>query len=538
MGVFDNISAEDFLKFIRYDRFDVENYGKRQEVMKKVYFIIFIIYTVIGVFSLLSFIHLRNWYIIKQRSFGLTLINGISAFFCGFLTLMVQFVNIPCGFNLYVSNVISPFYNALFLSRSLRVVLLYRFNIFKVTAIKRRNYKRLRESFGGDSEPNYYLPKIYKRVNNIIYTVVAIPTIIALIITIIIHSYNYDSCRFYAEGNATELLKKNNSGKMFMVAQYAGIVMAIAMCIMFIFICRIKDNSKYGVKFECLSTIILIVVLTILNSFLNSSLQGVIGEYNGILRSPQFDNMPMEAIVNGVLAEKTDYKKPNILYLIYEYTKGGRVLFCIISMYMIFSSIILPCIKCYKSKREKNRYFHEPTSSIQYFYKVLNSPPLIEELKTIAIKEYSVENVLFWENYQVLQKMIYRYQIEFKKAERIGNPRLISQYDFEGYYQQQMQTFSVSSMDDYSYDPNMPVPREIMPYYINFYKTFIDSLGPASVNISGATIKHIYNEMCTYPTIGMFDNAKNEIVEMMYSSIFPILLRQNRKQLRNNIINY
>jgi len=287
-----------------------------------------------------------------------------------------------------------------------------------------------------------------------------------------------------------------------------------------------------------LSTIILIVVITIFNAFLNSALQGIIGKYNGMLRSPQFQNMPMEALVNGVLSKENDYKKPNILYIIFDYTKGGRVLFCIITMYMIFSSIVLPCIKCYKSKREKNRYFHEPTSSIQYFYKVLNSPPLIEELKTIAIKEYSVENVLFWENYQVLQKMIYRYQIEFKKAERIGNPRLISQYDFEGYYQQQMQTFSVSSMDDYSYDPNMPVPREIMPYYINFYKTFIDSLGPASVNISGATIKHIYNEMCTYPTIGMFDNAKNEIVEMMYSSIFPILLRQNRKQLRNNIINY
>ncbi|ORX45452.1 hypothetical protein BCR36DRAFT_299500 [Piromyces finnis] len=236
---------------------------------------------------------------------------------------------------------------------------------------------------------------------------------------------------------------------------------------------------------------------------------------------------------------KQNYKLPKKIYtIIFDYTKGGRVLFSIISCYMLFSSIILPIIKCYNSKKEKNKYFHEPTSSIQYFYKVLNSPPLIEELKSIAIKEFSVENVLFWENYQILQKMVYRYQIEFKKAERIGNPRLVSQYDFEGYYQQQLQTFSVSSMDEYSYDPNMPVPRELMTYYISFYHTFIDSLGPASVNISGSTIKQIYGEMCSYPTIGMFDNAKNEIVEMMYSSIFPILLRQNRKQMNNITIRY
>jgi len=172
---------------------------------------------------------------------------------------------------------------------------------------------------------------------------------------------------------------------------------------------------------------------------------------------------------------------------------------------------------------------------MQYFYKVLNSPPLVEELKSIAIKEFSVENVLFWENYQVLQKMVYRYQIELKKAERYGDYRLISLYDFEGYYQQQVQSFSVSSMDDYSYDPYHPVPREILPYYIIFYQTFINSLSPSAVNISGATIKRIYNELSTYPTVGIFDNAKNEIVEMMYSSIYPILLRNNRKH--HNTIN-
>jgi len=130
--------------------------------------------------------------------------------------------------------------------------------------------------------------------------------------------------------------------------------------------------------------------------------------------------------------------------------------------------------------------------------------------------------------------MVYRYQVELKKAERYGDPLLVSQYDFESYYQQQIQAFSVSSMDEYSYDPNMPVPKEILSYYVSFYQTFIHSLGPASVNISGTTIKRIYNDFCSYPTVGIYDNAKNEVVEMMYSSLFPIFLRRNRKNINNN----
>jgi hypothetical protein len=42
--------------------------------------------------------------------------------------------------------------------------------------------------------------------------------------------------------------------------------------------------------------------------------------------------------------------------------------------------------------------------------------------------------------------------------------------------------------------------------------------------------------MCTYPTVSMFDEAKNEVVEMMYNSIFPILLKKNRKELHNAIL--
>jgi len=552
-GLFDRVTPLAFDQFLSPNEYDGvrEEHERNQSIMERVYIIIFIIYVIIGLSALTVFFSLRDWYIIKQRNFMLTFINGIFAFISGFVTLLVQFKPLPCGVTLYVSDVINPFYNAIFLSRSLRIVLLYRFNIFKVTALNKK--RKVKSTFMGTQEPNYYLPKVYKKVDRIIYGVIAAPTILALFITIYMHTREtekhekyLDICNFTkVNGPAADLLKSEETGKvmgkLYSIAQIFGMIMAFAMIIMVYFVSKVKDSSKYGAKFECLSTIFLIIAITLLNLFINKDVSNEkIAMHNGIKQGLRQQNpgQTSQYIMENYSSAFSSIQYPlRILISIYDYTKGGRVLFCIISTYIIFSAIILPIIKCYNSKKEKNKYFHEPTSSIQYFYKVLNSPPLIEELRNIAIKEFSVENVLFWENYQVLQKMIYRYQIEFKRAERIGNPKLISQYDFEGYYQQQLQTFSVSSMDDYSYDPNMPVPREILPYYVSFYQTFIDSMGPASVNISGATVKHIYGEMCTYPTIGMFDEAKNEIVEMMYSSIFPILLRQNRKQLHNATIN-
>jgi len=527
----DNIEFEVFLNPGNNNITQHFDYLSNETDIKFVYSVILILYTLIGVVSLVVFFCLRNWYIIKQRNFWLTFINGILAFLSTFVTLWVQVVDSPCALSLYTSNVINPLYNSMFLSRSLRIVLLYRFNIYKVTELKKRNRKRLKESYLGEKEPNNYLQKIYKRVNRIIYCVIIVPTVIALIATICLQVILKNiECPFFGTGNATNSLKGNSDlAKLFMVAQVFGYLFATVLLIMLIFLYKIKDNNKYGAKFECISTIFLIISLTIVHTFLNVSINRARGEH--------FGNM-LNRSANNNISVKRDIYPIRLLLIIYNWTKGGKALYCIIACYMIFASIILPCLKCWSSKREKNKYYQKSTNSMQYFYKVLNSPPLVEELKSIAIKEFSVENVLFWENYQVLQKMVYRYQIELKKAERYGDYRLISLYDFEGYYQQQVQSFSVSSMDDYSYDPYHPVPREILPYYIIFYQTFINSLSPSAVNISGATIKRIYNELSTYPTVGIFDNAKNEIVEMMYSSIYPILLRNNRKHLHNNTINF
>ncbi|ORX43440.1 hypothetical protein BCR36DRAFT_361191 [Piromyces finnis] len=219
----------------------------------------------------------------------------------------------------------------------------------------------------------------------------------------------------------------------------------------------------------------------------------------------------------------------------YEVTKGGKLLFTIVAIYILFTSITLPLIKYYLAKRNKVRNSDDITKSKDYFKKVLNTPSLVFILRNIAIKEFSVENVLFWENYQILQNMNYRFYNESKKVKETdddGYIRLTNDYDYDydGYYQQQIQSIAVDPMNNYSYVPDTPVPKEILPYYQNFFKTFIHRNGKAAVNIPDSIAKVIQGEM-TFPTIGIFDSAKEEVIEMMYNSIYPIFLQNYKSQL-------
>jgi len=116
-------------------------------------------------------------------------------------------------------------------------------------------------------------------------------------------------------------------------------------------------------------------------------------------------------------------------------------------------------------------YFIKKFNSKEAFKEVLKTPTFVYQLRNIAIKEFSVENVLFWENYKILQNMNHRYFVETKKAEELGNVNLVDLYDFEGYYQEQIQYYNTTVEDSYSYNSNLSVPAAIIPYYDQFYRT-------------------------------------------------------------------
>jgi len=473
------------------EQFELFIYAKENKTMENTYRVIFYIYSVIGIASLFFFYNMRHHYLIKQMNFGLTFLNGLFAFISSIVTLLVQFKLLPCPISLFTSNVINPFYNSIFLSRSLRMVLLYRFNIYKVNSMKKKERITTNKFSISNTEPNNYLPRIYKVTDGIIYGVIGICTLTGLIYTIIMLYLYGERCPFITNESALQYFKSESKETqiLFNYAQIFGIIYAIVMFIMIYFISKVEDNNKYGVKFECWTTAVLIVIITLFNSILNKKVNTAIGQYH---------EMHNKAV------EKIDYPSESFI-TIFEYTKGGRALFSIISTYMIFACIILPCIRCWINKLQSEKYVPRPVKSQQYFYRILNSPPILDKLEKIAIKEFSVENILFWKNYQILQKMVYVYCKEFIRKEERERDR---NFDFEHYYQDQMKDFSISSMENYSYDPYMPIPQEIFPYYLSFYYTYIDTMSPAAVNISGNVVRQILQELDHGPTVSIYDAAK------------------------------
>jgi len=435
-NIFDTIVTEEEYEDYKNRGFITEDGFKVEKIIYKVLFVFFVLFFS---FNLYLFYKLRKSYIISQRSFILSFIGGIVTLINVIFGFLPQVMKVPCSVTLYSTNVLNVAAYVFFFTRSLRIVLFYYFNIYKVTSYRKRKVISNTLKDYHEHEPNNYLQKLYKKINTIIIFVIAIPTLIALIVTVIVSIKEKEDCPFLESEDALLSLKNNKWENAFVIVRTFGRIYMIISLIMTIVLCFVKDANTFGVKFECLSVSAMIFIFALINMILQIN-----------------------------VSDDSTNSHRKFFMDIFEITKGGKILFTIISIYILFTSITLPLIKYYSAKRNKSKNSNDIKSSREYFYKVLNTPSLVYQLRNIAIKEFSVENVLFWENYNVLKSLVTRYFIEYKKAEEMGNVDLLEQYDFDGYYHQQIQSYSRSSLDSYSYDSKIQVPKKIVPYYDRF----------------------------------------------------------------------
>jgi len=87
-------------------------------------------------------------------------------------------------------------------------------------------------------------------------------------------------------------------------------------------------------KFECLSVSIMIFIFGIINLILQIN-------------------------VNG----NSSNSHRRIFLDIFEITKGGKILFTIVSIYILFTSITLPVIKYFSARRTKSKNVNDVSSS-------------------------------------------------------------------------------------------------------------------------------------------------------------------------------
>jgi len=499
---------------------------------------------------LIWIIKYRNWYIFKQRNFTLTFIGGIANFICTFTNSVTPILKLPCALAYYSATIPTSIMQACFVFRAFRLFILYKYNIFKVSStVNKEKFIKKHKSFDAEEEyiePNAYYKDIYNVVNKklariIMYIIVTIVTIVSVALHIranIVYSEYGVTCgikpvdinskingEIYGEQymeqmkhNKTLTMNDNISTfshmrAMFRIPEVLAVLFTIlCLCITIIFtFTSIKDDKRFGIKFDCFSSAVISIIVVVLYFYLKFYM-------NAILR----------------LDDNKDYTTIYKSHQVYLRTKQGIVLFVIIGLYIQLSSVIIPLIQCRRVEKMNNRIFDNSVESKETFLKVLSTPKFVEELKDIAIQEFSVENVLFWENYCTLQNLV-RHVVAHHQSQDDGD-KSIEYYgllSMEDIFYSDPSEGDITSViyDDESYDPRYPILPQLLPYFNNFYDTFIDRNAPARVKIPDNVLLNIKREFASYSTVGIFDEARRIVVENMYQSIYPIFLQQNRDQL-------
>ncbi|KAG4093933.1 hypothetical protein H8356DRAFT_948024 [Neocallimastix lanati (nom. inval.)] len=521
----------------------------------KIYIFLEIIAILYYFIPLIWIIKYRNWYIFKQRNFTLTFIGSIANFICTFSNSSTNIIKMPCSFAYYSATIATSVMQICYVFRAFRLILLYKLNIFKVTMLDDEKFIKKSDGHSGLIEPNIYYRSIYRLVNRRL-TKILIPLFVFFVSLISIGFHikaNYDNKGYGTICGMTfvDINARINSemyGKCFMEKEeknatlVSGInkenvstfslmrtmfripealtILFIALCLVITFIfafTEINDNQKFGYKFDCLSSAIISIIVGLLYFYFKIQMADIVTLHT------EWDNLDSE------LTGK---------HQIYLRSKQGILFFVIIGIYIQLTSVIIPLIQCIYIEHCNKMYENDSLNTIEFFYKVLNTPSLLEELKVVAVQEFSVENVLFWENYCLLHKLVSRVirrMREAKNEDKMEMDYIRSSLILQDIISNNSSSYSGSGSanvyDDITYSPEIPIQYQLIPYFDAFYYTFIDIDGPATVNITSNITERINNEFNTNPTIGIFDEAKEEVVETMFFSIYPIFLQRNRNQL-------
>ncbi|ORX83505.1 hypothetical protein BCR32DRAFT_243370 [Anaeromyces robustus] len=242
-------------------------------------------------------------------------------------------------------------YRKCYVTRALRLILLHRLNVFKVTELTKDKFVEKSKN-GSVIEPNFYYKSLYKIVDKkIVRILIPIICIVEMIICILVHISCGNYCGFtqfvdintkiidYAKGDKENVIEdENNYGNMaimFTIPQIIGIAFTLInflIAIYFMF-SDIRDDQKLGVKFDCFSNAFVNFIINIMYMVLKANEKKIM--------SPEKINV-----------------NPLLVYF-YEVTKGGILLYVLIGFYVHTVSVVIPWIKCINTKRLNKKYVDE-----------------------------------------------------------------------------------------------------------------------------------------------------------------------------------
>jgi len=352
---------------------EIPNYD--ETVYGKTYFKIYInsstfsgkFYTVINflficfyIIPLIWMVKYKDWHVFKQRNFILTFVGSIANLISTLANSLTQIFLMPCMVAYYSATVATFLMYLCYVFRAFRLIFLYKLNIFKVTELSQNKFIKTSKN-GRMIEPNMYYKSIYKMVNKrLIGILMPMLTIIATIFSVTVHIIvNIDPHQklskhqgmicglslsningkingaLYAERiNSGQIKNVNDDVKnsyyvtdsLFKIPEVISLIFIIT-CIVITIILSfidIKDDQKFGIKFDCFSTAIVNIIV--------SSIYFIFKKYRDKILECHNDKIWSAS-------------------QLYIRTKGGILFFVFVGLYIQLTSVIIPLIKCIQSKQ-------------------------------------------------------------------------------------------------------------------------------------------------------------------------------------------
>jgi len=487
----------------------------------------------------------RKSYVIKHRGIILTLPAAISSYIITMnillneLTYSMEFHN----FYIYINNILIVFVIMSACGRAIRLILLYKLNAFKSECILQ--IQDFSENPSKIKPPKVEVNSYMKTVDNMVKKKTGKwLLIVSFGVTILITAL----MEYFKEHN-------NKNHLLIKIAEFAPINLFLTLfngiSIYFMYALRkVKDNETFGIKFELYCSFIVGFIVFIVSL---------------MIYIPEID----------------------VPWLV-EYTHSGSYLYIIQTTVGHFISGTIPLILCYYEEKKFKK--QSKILSSAEFSKLLYQKTVIDDLKVIAINDFCVENILFWETYIKIKELTYQCltntgifeekktilkeeniqyinknlselysnsdhshhkfidKREFRKEKarnkrskpleydpyyaysRNGSRKSTNNKDNSVYYSPRVSSptkqynknyFTPDDYKIYDIDPNIPLDPRLVPYYISFYKAFIDPYGPVTVNISSEIASNIFKNLFNNPTVGVFDDAKNDIITSMFLTLYP-----------------
>jgi hypothetical protein len=290
---------------------------------------------------------------LEYRSVKLTLLYGFSSALYILLIIAARIFQFSCIVKLWITDIFVVISVFSVMSMGIRIIYLWKLNCYKLTNSKRKPITYNNTNY--EPEANTYFKAVYKLINKISKRLIILPIIFDFIIT-----------------GITSFLVKDNCSK-----SHIAFAPIIIFSIIFSFTCpyliyqlhKVNEYQRITTKVEYILTTITLFIL--------------ISLYIIVTVVPKYKNNE----------------------LLQYYTNEG-VFFFVIQEFIGFLIIMnIPFIELLCDKKNYKNLNLKEQISIEYFYKLINDPIIIEELKEVAISEFSIENVLFWESYRELMNL-------------------------------------------------------------------------------------------------------------------------------------